>query len=221
LPPDSSEERIKKIYEGIREISAEFDTNIVGGETTTCASGLMLSISMIGTVGKTKFVCRTGSQIGDAIFVSGELGGSIAGRHLDFIPRLAEAQWLADHFQIHAMIDLSDGLAGDLKHLLTPDAPGAELLKTSLPVSRAARLRSRNGDSDKPPVVAALTDGEDYELLFTVASKDAVAMLDGWKSRFPGTLLTCIGKIVETPGIHLRDQYHTHRINLNGYEHFS
>ena len=104
--------------------------------------------------------------------MTGELGGSLAGKHLDFEPRLAEARWLAEHFPIHAMIDLSDGLAGDLRHILKASGVGAELLKTAIPVSRAAKLTARAEiPSAKPALAAALTDGEDFELLFTVAGK--------------------------------------------------
>src|SRR5207249_1694906 len=114
---------------------------------------------------------------------TGQLGGSLAGRHLEFEPRLAQARWLAENFSIHAMIDLSDGLATDLRHLLQAGQVGAELLKPAVPISRAAEHLARNESSAKTPLLAALTDGEDFELLFTVASGDAVALLDNWKKQ--------------------------------------
>src|SRR6185437_14857096 len=98
---------------------------------------------VLGLVPRGKAVLRSGAEAGDAIFVTGELGGSLAGRHLEFEPRLAEARWLAEHFPIHAMIDLSDGLAGDLRHILKTSRVGAELLTTAIPISRAARSRRR------------------------------------------------------------------------------
>jgi thiamine-monophosphate kinase len=178
-------------------------------------------------------VLRSGAKAGDAIFVTGELGGSLAGKHLEFEPRLAEARWLAEHFPIHAMIDLSDGLAGDLRHILKASRVGAELLKDAIPISRAAkeRARSRAGQSaDNPPIdiggykpaiAAALTDGEDFELLFTVAGADAVKLLDAWKKQFPKLKLSCIGKITAGEGVTIRDQTGAQPLTANGYVHFA
>ena len=168
-----------------------------------------------------KQVLRSGAKPGDAIFVTGELGGSLAGKHLDFEPRLAEANWLAEHFHLHAMMDLSDGLAGDLRHILEASHAGAEVLKSALPVSRAAKLRARAGDGAKPSALAALTDGEDFELLFTLASKEAVKLLDAWKKQFPKMKLSCIGKITAGEGILLRDKMGSHKLNAEGYVHFN
>ena len=113
---------------------------IVGGETTTNPGRILISISLLGTVPRGKQILRSGAKTGDAIFVTGELGGSLAEKHLDFEPRLAEARWLAEHFPIHAMIDLSDGLAGDLRHILNASGAGAELLKSAVPVSRVGKI---------------------------------------------------------------------------------
>jgi thiamine-monophosphate kinase len=164
---------------------------------------------------------RGGAKVGDAIFVTGELGGSLAEKHLDFEPRLAEARWLAEHFSIHALMDLSDGLAGDLPHILQASSVGAQLLKSAIPISRAAKLRAKENSSAKPAVLAALTDGEDFELLFTIASKDAVKLLDAWQKKFPGLKLSCIGKIVAGEGILLRDKIGSHKLNAHGYVHFA
>jgi thiamine-monophosphate kinase len=164
---------------------------------------------------------RGGAKAGDAIFVTGELGGSLAGKHLDFEPRLAEARWLAEHFHLHALMDLSDGLAGDLRHILNASKVGAEILKSAVPVARAAKLAARGNSSAKPPFVAALTDGEDFELLFTIASKDAVKLLDTWQKKFPELKLACIGKIVAGEGILLRDKHGSHKLAAHGFEHFA
>ena len=206
---------IEAVYQGLRDCAREHHVNIVGGETTSL-SQLTLSISLIGRASKP--ILRTGSAVGDAIFVSGELGGSLAGHHLNFTPRLKEARWLSDQDIVHAMIDLSDGLATDLRHLLS-DQTGAELLTRALPIRRAAKEQARDNPSGKTALLAALTDGEDYELLFTVSSKDAVPLLDGWKSAFPETPLHCIGKITDQPGIALRDDKGVKPLTLHGYDH--
>ena len=168
-----------------------------------------------------KGVLRSGAEAGDAIFVTGELGGSLAGKHLDFEPRLAEARWLAQHFSLHAMLDVSDGLAGDLRHILAASRVGAELLATSIPISRAARLAAKAGSSAKPALLAALTDGEDFELLFTVAGRDAVPVLDAWRKEFPKLPLTCIGKIKAGEGITIRDKHSVRPLTAHGYDHFA
>ena len=118
-------------------------------------------------------------------------------------------------------MDLSDGLGGDLRHILNASKVGAQLLKSAVPVSRAAKLRARENSAAKPAFVAALTDGEDFELLFTIASKDAVKLLDAWKKQFPKLKLSCIGKIVAGEGILIRDKIGTHTFNAHGYVHFS
>lgn len=212
---------VERIYAGLNALAREHKVAVVGGETTTNPERLLLSVSLVGFVSRGKALLRSGAKIGDAIFVTGELGGSLSGKHLDFEPRLAEARWLAENFAIHAMMDISDGLAGDLRHILTASRVGAELLKSAVPISRAAKAVSRKGDAAKPAFVAALTDGEDFELLFTVASKQAVPLLDAWKQRFPALKLSCIGKIIAGEGIRLRDQTGVRPLSALGYVHFS
>jgi thiamine-monophosphate kinase len=220
LPENFDAAFVAKIYDGLNVLAEKFGVAIVGGETTTNPERILISISLLGTVPRGRQILRSGAKVGDAIFVTGELGGSIAGRHLDFEPRLDEARWLAEHFQIHALMDLSDGLGGDLRHILNASKVGAQILKSAVPVSRAAKLRSRGGDTAKPAFVAALTDGEDFELLFTVASKDAVKLADAWKKKFPGLKLSCVGKIVAGEGILIRDKLGAHAFNANGFVHF-
>jgi len=206
LPKDFDPAFVTRIYDGLGALARRHAVAIV---------------ALLGTVPRTGCLRRTGSQPGDALFVTGELGGSLAGRHLEFEPRLAEARWLAEHFAIHAMIDLSDGLATDLRHLLGTGQVGAELLKTSVPISRAAKKLARGESSAKTPLLAALTDGEDFELLFTLASRQAVPLLDAWKEQFPEVALTCIGKITGEPGLRLRDKAGVRSLTEHGYIHFA
>ncbi|MCI0748040.1 MAG: thiamine-phosphate kinase [Verrucomicrobia subdivision 3 bacterium] len=221
LPPNFDPTTVESIYEGISALARRYETAIAGGETTTNPERIFISVALLGTVAKNKCVHRSGARPGDAIFVSGELGGSLSGKHLEFEPRLREAQWLADAFPPTSMIDLSDGLAGDLRHILTASGVGAELLSDSIPISRAAKLHARVESSAKPPLLAALTDGEDFELLFTIPSSNAVAVLDKWKKQFPGLRLTCIGRITAARGLKLRDKGGLREIGLRGYEHFT
>ena len=217
LPKEFDADHVTRIYDGLNELAQQTGVAIVGGETTTNPERILISIALLGTVPRGRQILRSGAKRGDAIFVTGELGGSIAGKHLDFTPRLAEARWLAEHFDLHSLMDLSDGLAGDLPHILRASGVGAELLKTAVPVSRAAKLRT----AEKPPFVAALTDGEDFELLFTLASKDAVKLVDGWKQAFPEVKLSCIGRIIEGSGVIIRDRNGIMPMKSGGYVHFA
>jgi thiamine-monophosphate kinase len=221
LPGTFKPNAVEAIYAGLNALARRHLVAVVGGETTTNPGGIFISVALLGWVPRGKGVLRSGAEAGDAIFVTGELGGSVAGKHLDFEPRLVEARWLAQEFSLHAMLDVSDGLAGDLRHILTASRVGAELLTTSIPISREARRAAKAGSAAKPPMLAALTDGEDFELLFTVASRDAVPVLDAWKKQFPGLALTCIGKIKEGEGITLRDKQGVRPLTAHGYVHFS
>lgn len=220
LPRDFAPRFVEAIYTGMTALASRWQTSIVGGETTTSPERLFLSLALLGTVAKGKCPLRSGARPGDAIHVTGELGGSLAGRHLEFEPRLAEARWLAEHFDLHALIDLSDGLAGDLRHVLQASHAGAELLATAIPISAAARQQARGESSAKPPLLAALTDGEDFELLFTLPAAQAVPLLDAWRQRFPALRLSCIGKVLAEPGLKIRDAQGVRPLTAHGYVHF-
>jgi thiamine-monophosphate kinase len=221
LPSSFSPEWVERLYRGAARLASRCQVAIVGGETTRTPDKTLVSVSVLGLVDKSHLIRRGGARIGDALFVTGELGGSRAGHHLDFEPRLVEARWLAEHFPIHAMMDLSDGIAGDLPHILAASGgPGAELLASAIPIRREARIAARSGSLAKPAMLAALTDGEDFELLMAVPSTHAVALLDAWKSTFPTTRLTCIGKVTREPGLRLREKDGVRRLSAHGYDHF-
>jgi len=221
LPRQFDPAFVENIYTGMNALARRHGVAIVGGETTTNPDRTLLSVALLGWVPRGKGILRSGAEAGDAVFVTGELGGSLAGKHLEFEPRLAEARWLAQQFSIHAMLDLSDGLAGDLRHLLKASRVGAELLATAIPFSREAKRAAKTESGAKPPLLAALTDGEDFELLFTVAGRDAVPLLDDWKKQFPQLRLTCIGKIKAGEGITIRDQHGVRPLSAHGYAHFA
>jgi len=221
LPRDFDPAFVEKIYAGMGDLARRYETAIVGGETTTNPERMLISVALLGHAPRGRCVLRSGALPGDAIFVTGELGGSQAGHHLDFEPRLAEAQWLTAHFSLHAMLDVSDGLAGDLRHILRASGVGAELLASAIPISRAARTASKAEGPAKPPLLAALTDGEDFELLFTVAGKDAAPLLDQWKKQFPELKLSCIGKVTAGEGIAIRDKQGLRPLAAHGYTHFA
>ncbi|HAB15337.1 MAG TPA: thiamine-phosphate kinase [Verrucomicrobiota bacterium] len=222
LPDHFESARITELYSGLNRLAVRHQVAVVGGETTSNPERLLISVTVLGTVPRGRAILRSGAKIGEAIFVTGELGGSRAGKHLDFEPRLAEGRWLAQTGFVTAMMDISDGLAGDLPHLLAASGGlGAEILATALPISRAARERARESDLAPSARVAALTDGEDFELLLTVAPGRSVALLDGWKSQFPSVNLTCIGKVTAGPGVWLRTEDGVRPLTLKGYQHFA
>jgi len=220
LPDGFEAKRIGSVYDGIAALAKRHAVSLVGGETVANRERLFIGVSLVGEVAREKCILRSGANVGDGVWVTGELGGSIAGHHLSFKPRLAEARWLAEYHQPSAMIDLSDGLAGDLGHLLHAAGAGAELLESALPIRREARLRAKESEAAKPPLLAALTDGEDYELCFTLGQGQAVAVLDRFKQEFPDTPLCCIGKIVDRPGLKIRQKTGLMEIATRGHVHF-
>ncbi len=221
LPRNFVPDFISGVYAGMSALARHYEVAVVGGETTTNPERMLISIALLGWVERGKAVLRSGAETGDAIFVSGELGGSLAGKHLEFEPRLAQARWLTQHFSIHAMLDVSDGLAGDLRHLLKASRVGAELLANAIPISRQAKRAAKAESSAKPPLLAALTDGEDFELLFTVAARNAVPLLDAWRKQFPNLPLTCIGKITAGETLTIRDKDGVRPLTAHGYVHFT
>lgn len=158
-------ESVTELQLGLRDVADAFDTPIVGGDTNTWAGGLVVSVTVFGEPIREP-VLRSGAKPGDWIFVTGPCGGSILGRHLTPTPRLKEAEVLVTNYPIHAMIDVSDGLAKDLHHILEESQCGAVLESNAVPIHPDAVLLAKQ--SGKPPLEHSLGDGEDFELVFTV-----------------------------------------------------
>jgi len=183
----------REMYRGMAVLAKECSVELVGGDLTSGSSVLVVSVSSVGHVPQGRGpILRSGARPGDAIMVTGELGGSALGRHLCFRPRLAEVARLVSICSPTAMIDVSDGLVLDLSHILEESSAGALLYEDALPVSPDAdELAGRTG---KQPVDHALHDGEDYELLFTVSPEQAAALLEGEPV---GVRVSRIGEVTE------------------------
>jgi len=174
----------KGLYRGIGSAAREFSVSVVGGETVRSPGPAFLSVSLTGTIPKNRLKLRSGAKPGDLICVTGKLGGSLkSGRHLSFHPRLAEGQWLGNRKEVSAMMDLSDGLGSDLPKLAAESGCSFLIDPDSLPRHRGCTATE------------ALSDGEDYELLLTVSPKEWPFLMKSWDTRFPHTLLTCIGRM--------------------------
>ncbi len=175
LPRGAGRSLAAELYLGLRDVADVFGVSIVGGDTNSWDGPLVISVTALGEAGERGAVRRSGARPGDWLFVTGPLGGSILGRHLDFTPRVREAQALHLAAELHAMIDVSDGLAADLNHVCEESRCGAVLNAEAIPIAPAAVELSRT--SGKTPLEHALGDGEDFELVFAVSPEDGEKLL--------------------------------------------
>jgi thiamine-monophosphate kinase len=174
------------IYSGLRKAAARYEINLVGGETSRSPGPAFISVALTGIVEKRRALLRSGGKPGDFLYVTGRLGGSSRGKHLRFEPRLSEALWLADHFPISAMMDLSDGLGSDLPRLAKASGTGFVIDRERLPLNKGRSVEQ------------ALSDGEDYELLFAVPDQVSGSLEERWRKKFPLLPLTQIGRLTAT-----------------------
>lgn len=182
-PPDLAPDYWTAFYRGLAKAARQFGVSIAGGELSRQPRGIAVSIALTGSVPKKQILLRSGGKPGDLLFVTGKLGGSLAGHHLDFIPRIPEARWLGAHVRPSAMMDLSDGLASDLPRLARASGCGFVVNYETLPLRKGAQIAN------------ALSDGEDYELLFSIPPPLAEKLPALWKSQFPKVPLTQIGNL--------------------------
>ncbi len=192
IPPSMNEAWIQKFYSGLLPLAQKYQTLCAGGDISR-AKEFFVSIALLGWSPKKKAVERNGARPGDVLLVTGKLGGSILGKHFSFEPRLREAQFLIQNFHPTAMIDISDGLLQDLEHILKESKVGTSVELSAVPVSSDAKKLAKGN-----PVRAlehALSDGEDFELLFTIPSKEESKLQKLWKKTFPGVSLSRLGRI--------------------------
>lgn len=209
LPADTvRSDWAERFARGYAEASAEAGVNLIGGDTTASPSGVSINVTAIG---RAPFAClkrRDAARPGDVVLAAGELGASAAGLrdllagrydtplaclHKRPEAQVAEGEWLGRRGEVHAMMDLSDGLASDLGHILALSGVGAAIDTERIPVAAGADLRT------------AACGGEDYKLLLTAAAAEADRLSAAFRDRF-GAPLYPIGRIEAEGGLRwLRD----------------
>jgi thiamine-monophosphate kinase len=192
---------VDELYRGLNRAAARFDVAIVGGETGETIGPTVIVVSVAGGVERDRCVLRSGGKANDDLFVTGKLGGSIRGRHLNFFPRIDEARWLTANFKVHAMMDLSDGLGTDLPRLAGASKLGFAIDERALPLSHGCTIQQ------------AISGGEDYELLFAVSPRERKRLQKRWQKKFPGLPLTRIGRLNQKSRIENQEL-------KSGYVHF-
>ena len=213
LPKAGTTDSAEELHLGLQELADEFDVSLAGGDTNAWNGPLVVSVTVLGEPADNGPVLRNGARPGDWIMVTGDFGGSLDGKHLTFQPRVREALQLLDTVPLHAMIDVSDGLAGDLSHILEESRVGAILYEQAIPISEAVQ----RVNDDHTPLEHALRDGEDFELLFTVTPRDGQKLLDAPPFDVP---VSHIGEILPGGGCQLQDPDGAHRpLPAMGWEH--
>jgi thiamine-monophosphate kinase len=172
---------VRDLYRGLNQAARYFDTAIVGGETSDTDGPTVVVVSVAGFVEANRCILRSGGKANDDLFVTGKLGGSIHRRHLNFVARIEEARWLTANFKVHAMMDLSDGLGADLPRLAKASKLSFSIDERALPLSQGCTIQE------------AISNGEDYELLFAISHRDRTRLQRAWRKRFPRLPLTRIG----------------------------
>jgi thiamine-monophosphate kinase len=203
LPRGMSLDDAKQLYLGLRDAADPYACRIVGGDTASWAGKLVFTVTLLGSSGGVEPVRRSGAKAGDAIYVTGPLGGSILGRHMTFEPRVRLGRDLASRGVASAMIDLSDGLSRDLGHICNLSGVGAVVDAMAVPIHADVMRLPAGGHT---PLEHAMNDGEDYELLFTSATS-------------LGTEAMRIGRIVAERGVWLERDARREPLEPAGWEH--
>lgn len=216
LPQHGGEALAKRIYEGMIPLATEFDCPIAGGDTNSWNGPLVISVTALGQAPPDRRWLRSRARAGDAIIVTGHFGGSILGKQFDFQPRIREALWLAEHAEIHAAIDVSDGLSLDLARICEASGCGALLDLAQIPIAPAAYELARH-QVRLTALDHALSDGEDFELILAMSQDSA----NGLITRQPlGVPLSLIGSFIDEAGLFaIRKDGKRQPLTPCGYEH--
>jgi len=237
--PDSCElDYLEEFYRGMKSMAAEFDVNILGGDTTGSKADLVINIAVTGSVPEQEMLCRDGARPGDRICSTGCLGDSRAGLYLILNdikpdtkdleklfrahvlpkPYLREGRFLASQGGVTAAIDVSDGLSSDLGHILLSSGAGARVHADKLPLSGGLRRFCDRFGFD--PVEYAVAGGEDYTLLCTVSPDREEEIIGNYRKRF-GTPLYVIGEMTDSGKLEIVDgNGECKTLSPKGWNHF-
>lgn len=195
LPPGFGQARLKELHAGIALAAEKYNCPLIGGDITSWRQShpFAINVTMLSKRSTNAPVRRNGARPGDAVCVTGSLGGSLVRKHLEFEPRIREALKMAQKVTLNAMMDITDGVSTDLNRICEQSGVGAILDAASIPISDDAKTLA-------DPLRAALHDGEDFELLFTLAPQNCAELLRTWDDPTP---ITQIGRIVEGRGIQI------------------
>jgi thiamine-monophosphate kinase len=233
FPKNTTAEFIDDLYLGMKKIAESYEVDIVGGDTVSSPE-IIINIALLGEVESGNQILRSGAKAGDAICVTGDVGGSSAGlailqnslsiedteKHLMPIPRVTEGRLLAKSHFVNAMIDISDGVASEVHHICKQSRTGAELYMAKIPLSPNVIPVAKQLEQD--PCRFALYGGEDYELLFT-CQYDKVDILREQIAQRCNTPITLIGRIIDNSSlITIEDEIGEIAIlKPRGYDHFT
>ena len=202
LPRKGGLQLAKELYAGMLPLAGRYDVALAGGDINSWDGPLVVSVTAIGEVTARGSLRRSGAQPGDAVVVTGSLGGSRLGKHLDFEPRVSESLLLAERYTLHAGIDISDGLSLDLSRLCAASGCGAIIDLARVPVDLAAAEWARQLADGSTALDHALADGEDFELLLALSADEAARLMADQPLDIP---VTRIGEIVAERGLWQRD----------------
>jgi thiamine-monophosphate kinase len=217
LPRQGGMDLAVALYEGMLPLAEQYDLAIAGGDTNSWDGPLAISVTLLGATTDRGPLRRGGARPGDRILATGSFGGSILGRHLDFEPRIREALTLHARYELHAGIDVSDGLSLDLAHILEESHCGAVLRADAVPIAEDAhRLAAKLADGSTP-LDHALSDGEDFELILTASPHEAERIIAEQPLDVP---ITDIGQIEAVSGLWIEDAGGQRRpLSPRGWEH--
>ncbi|MEQ8210668.1 MAG: thiamine-phosphate kinase [Lacipirellulaceae bacterium] len=202
------------IYEGLIPLALQFETSLVGGDTNTWDGPLVIGVTAIGEVTEQGPLTRSGAQLGDVLLITGTLGGSILKKHLLVEPRCREALQLNERYELHAGIDISDGLSLDASRLAQASGCGVALDLSAIPIAEDAVRRSARSGRDA--IEHALNDGEDFELLLAVPPDAAEQIL---AEKALGIPVTRIGHCVSEAGLWQMQKDELKPLKPGGYLH--